>query len=77
MSLISSVIGFGAFGFGARCFQLGLQKRNMFDGKLLSSHVSAKLMNSTTRTRSSNSSIRVIRLRSIRDGEETVRLSAY
>jgi hypothetical protein len=33
MSLISSVIGFGAFGFGARCFQLGLQKRNMFDGK--------------------------------------------
>ena len=30
-------------------------------------------MNSTTRTRSSNSSIRFIRLRSIRDGKEAVR----
>lgn len=32
MSLIGSVIGFGSFGFAARCFQLGLQKRGMFDG---------------------------------------------
>ena len=31
------------------------------------------LMDSTTRTRSSNSSIRIIRLRNIRDGEEAVR----
>jgi hypothetical protein len=31
------------------------------------------LMSSTTRTRSSNSSIRIIRLRSIRDGKEAVR----
>jgi hypothetical protein len=34
------------------------------------------LTNSTTRTRSSNSSIRVIRLRSIRDGKEAVRLAS-
>jgi hypothetical protein len=34
------------------------------------------LMNSTTRTRSSNSSIRIIRLRSIRDGKEAVRLAS-
>lgn len=32
MSLLSNVLGFSAFGFGARCFQLGLQKRGMFDG---------------------------------------------
>jgi len=31
------------------------------------------LMDSTTRTRSSNSSIRIIRLRSLRDGKEAVR----
>jgi hypothetical protein len=32
MSLLANVLGFSAFGFGARCFQLGLQKRNMFEG---------------------------------------------
>jgi hypothetical protein len=32
MSLLANVLGFSAFGFGARCFQLGLQKRGMFDG---------------------------------------------
>lgn len=74
MSLISSVIGFGAFGFGARCFQLGLQKRNMFDGAYNVQHLDQGLMNSTTWTRSSNSSIRIIRLRSIRNGKEAVRL---
>jgi hypothetical protein len=31
------------------------------------------LMSSTTRSRSSNSSIRIIRLRSLRDGKEAVR----
>ncbi|GFZ51347.1 hypothetical protein JCM24511_09107 [Saitozyma sp. JCM 24511] len=31
MSLLANVLGFSAFGFGARCFQLGLQKRNMFE----------------------------------------------
>ncbi|BEJ13572.1 hypothetical protein CspHIS471_0307460 [Cutaneotrichosporon sp. HIS471] len=30
MTLLSTIIGFSAFGFGARCFQLGLQRRNMF-----------------------------------------------
>lgn len=30
MSLLANVVGFGAFGFGVRCFQLGLQKQNMF-----------------------------------------------
>ena len=34
------------------------------------------LIDSTTRTRSSNSSIRVIRLRCIRDGKEAVRLAS-
>jgi hypothetical protein len=33
-------------------------------------------MGSTTRSRSSNSSIRIIRLRSIRDGKEAVRLAS-
>jgi hypothetical protein len=37
------------------------------------STVKPVLTNSTTRTRSSNSSIRIIRLRSIRDGKEAVR----
>lgn len=30
MTLLSTVAGFSAFGFGVRCFQLGLQKRNIF-----------------------------------------------
>ncbi|GMK56322.1 hypothetical protein CspeluHIS016_0301620 [Cutaneotrichosporon spelunceum] len=30
MSLLANIIGFSAFGFGARCFQLGIQKRNIF-----------------------------------------------
>jgi hypothetical protein len=30
MSLLANILGFSAFGFGARCFQLGLQKRNIF-----------------------------------------------
>ncbi|RXK41073.1 hypothetical protein M231_01704 [Tremella mesenterica] len=34
MSLLSSVAGFAAFGFGARCFQLGLQKRYMFEAPM-------------------------------------------
>jgi hypothetical protein len=33
MSLLANVVGFGAFGFATRCFQLGLQKRFMFDGE--------------------------------------------
>ena len=81
MSLLSSVLGFGAFGFGARCFQLGLQKRNMFDGMFGENNSNTchgyfeerGLTTSTTRTRSSNSSIRIIRLRSIRNGKEAVR----
>jgi hypothetical protein len=43
MSLLGNIIGFGAFGFGARCFQLGLQKRNMFDGELRVSRESNQL----------------------------------
>ncbi len=35
MSLLANVVGFGAFGFATRCFQLGLQKRHMFDGELI------------------------------------------
>ncbi|KLT45918.1 hypothetical protein CC85DRAFT_239639 [Cutaneotrichosporon oleaginosum] len=38
MSLLANILGFSAFGFGARCFQLGLQKRNIFahpEGHLL------------------------------------------
>ncbi|KAK8850678.1 hypothetical protein IAR55_004598 [Kwoniella newhampshirensis] len=31
MALISTILGFSAFGFGARCFQLGLQHRPIFD----------------------------------------------
>ncbi|WWC98336.1 hypothetical protein V866_005227 [Kwoniella sp. B9012] len=31
MTLLSTILGFSAFGFGARCFQLGLQKRPIFD----------------------------------------------
>ncbi|WVQ95361.1 hypothetical protein IAU59_002458 [Kwoniella sp. CBS 9459] len=31
MTLISTILGFSAFGFGARCFQLGLQHRPVFD----------------------------------------------
>ncbi|AFR97997.1 hypothetical protein C343_01920 [Cryptococcus neoformans C23] len=31
MSLLASILGFSAFGFGARCLQLGLQKRPIFD----------------------------------------------
>ncbi|GHJ83648.1 hypothetical protein NliqN6_0050 [Naganishia liquefaciens] len=31
MSLIANVLGFSAFGFATRCFQLGLQKRFMFE----------------------------------------------
>jgi hypothetical protein len=42
----------------------------------LSIVVKPVLMNSTTRTRSSNSSIRIIRLRSVRDGKEAVRLAS-
>lgn len=42
----------------------------------LSIIVKPGLTNSTTRTRSSNSSIRIIRLRSIRDGKEAVRLAS-
>ncbi|KAI5450935.1 hypothetical protein NCC49_002674 [Naganishia albida] len=30
MSLLANVLGFSAFGFATRCFQLGLQKRFMF-----------------------------------------------
>ncbi|KAI9633409.1 uncharacterized protein MKK02DRAFT_39030 [Dioszegia hungarica] len=30
MSLLANVLGFSAFGFGVRCFQLGLQKEGMF-----------------------------------------------
>lgn len=33
MSLLASILGFSAFGFGARCLQLGLQKRPIFDGE--------------------------------------------
>lgn len=33
MSLLTSILGFSAFGFGARCLQLGLQKRPIFEGK--------------------------------------------
>ncbi|KAJ9108206.1 hypothetical protein QFC20_003570 [Naganishia adeliensis] len=32
MSLLANVLGFSAFGFATRCFQLGLQKRFMFAG---------------------------------------------
>jgi hypothetical protein len=32
MSLLANVLGFSAFGFATRCFQLGLQKRFMFEG---------------------------------------------
>ncbi|WWC92488.1 uncharacterized protein L201_007447 [Kwoniella dendrophila CBS 6074] len=42
MTLISTILGFSAFGFGARCFQLGLQHRPIFDaptGHLISSGV--------------------------------------
>ncbi|AAW42281.2 hypothetical protein CNC02910 [Cryptococcus deneoformans JEC21] len=31
MSLLTSILGFSAFGFGARCLQLGLQKRPIFE----------------------------------------------
>ncbi|KAJ9120432.1 hypothetical protein QFC24_005104 [Naganishia onofrii] len=31
MSLLANVLGFSAFGFATRCFQLGLQKRFMFE----------------------------------------------
>nr|XP_031857259.1 uncharacterized protein CI109_007344 [Kwoniella shandongensis]KAA5524331.1 hypothetical protein CI109_007344 [Kwoniella shandongensis] len=31
MALISTILGFSAFGFGARCFQLGLQHRPIFE----------------------------------------------
>lgn len=30
MPLLANILGFSAFGFGARCFQLGIQKRNIF-----------------------------------------------
>lgn len=33
MSLLTSILGFSAFGFGARCLQLGIQKRPIFEGK--------------------------------------------
>lgn len=33
MSLLANVLGFSAFGFATRCFQLGLQKRFMFEGE--------------------------------------------
>ncbi|WWC65038.1 uncharacterized protein I303_107652 [Kwoniella dejecticola CBS 10117] len=42
MTLISTILGFSAFGFGARCFQLGLQHRPIFDapsGHLISTAV--------------------------------------
>ncbi|ADV21014.1 hypothetical protein I315_01452 [Cryptococcus gattii Ru294] len=32
MSLLTSILGFSAFGFGARCLQLGIQKRPIFEG---------------------------------------------
>ncbi|WVQ70817.1 hypothetical protein IAR50_000339 [Cryptococcus sp. DSM 104548] len=32
MSLVSTILGFSAFGFGARCLQLGIQKRPLFAG---------------------------------------------
>ncbi|KAL7420900.1 hypothetical protein Q5752_004854 [Cryptotrichosporon argae] len=31
MSLLANIAGFSAFGFGVRCFQLGLQKRQIFE----------------------------------------------
>ncbi|WVR08750.1 hypothetical protein IAU60_005808 [Kwoniella sp. DSM 27419] len=31
MPLLSTILGFSAFGFGARCFQLGLQHRPIFE----------------------------------------------
>lgn len=33
MSLLANVIGFSAFGFGARVFQLGLQKRGLWESE--------------------------------------------
>jgi hypothetical protein len=33
MSLLANILGFSAFGFGARVFQLGLQKRPIFSGE--------------------------------------------
>ncbi len=34
-SLLANIIGGSAFGFGVRCFQLGLQKRGMFECELI------------------------------------------
>ncbi|KAG7558252.1 hypothetical protein FFLO_02815 [Filobasidium floriforme] len=31
MSLLANVLGFSAFGFATRCFQLGIQKKHMFE----------------------------------------------
>jgi len=31
MTIVSSILGFGAFGFAVRCWQLGVQRRNIMD----------------------------------------------